>query len=469
MAMLKVKTKYGVVAGKPGADKAISVFKGVPYAKAPKGALRLMPPENCEPWEGEKPCFTWGDSPVQDIGRYTTEGVIFTEDCLKLNIWTPAETGEEKLPVMLFFYGGGYNRGDSCYRTYDGEAIARRGCIFVNINYRVGVMGFLALDALSARDPRGVSGNYGLLDQIQSLKWLHENIAAFGGDPDNITIFGQSAGAGSCRMLCTSPLAKGLFRRTIVMSGTSVHDNDTSLEDYQAMCETLLSYVGWTVDDVLKRDAVAVQYELKRAADEYLPTIGRSPIFFFRPCVDGCVLPDGNTSKGLFDPDIDVMLGSVYGDGMRGRAEAAKFRDPYIAVRAFGYAPQIAQARRANEKGAKPIYTYYIERTRPGGDSPMPHGAELPYFFGTLDRFEDAWTALDRCGSETGMDYWTNFAKTGDPNGPGLPVWPPYTAENPVSMNFTNEDIFIRELAATEDEKYILSCLIEKKPIEDRK
>ncbi len=469
MAVLKVTTKYGTVVGKPGVDKTISVFKGVPYAKTPKGELRLLPPVDCDPWEGEKTCYTWGDSPVQDIGRYTTEGVIFSEDCLKLNIWTPAEKSGEKLPVMLFFYGGGYNRGDSCYRTYDGEAIARRGCIFVNINYRVAVMGFLALDALSARGTTGTSGNYGLLDQIQSLKWLHENIEAFGGDPDNITIFGQSAGAGSCRFLCASPLAKGLFRHAIIMSGTAVHDNDTSLADYKAICEALLSHVGWTVDDVLKRDAVAVQYELKRAADEYLPTIGRSPVFFFRPCVDGYVLPDANTSAGLFDPAIDVMIGSVYGDGMRGRAEADKFADPYIAIRAFAYAPQIAQARRADEKGVRPIYTYFIERTRPGGDSPMPHGAELPYFFGTLDRFEDKWTALDRRGSETGMDYWTNFAKTGDPNGEGLPVWPAYTAENPVSMNFTNEDIFIRELASTDDERYILDCLIGKKPIENRK
>ena len=457
MAILKVSTKYGVVAGKPGVDKSISVFKGIPYAKAPMGEGRLRPPMPCESWEGEKECFSWGDSPVQDLGRYTTEGVAFSEDCLKLNIWTPAEKGGEKLPVMLFFYGGGYNRGDSCYRTYDGEAIAKRGCIFVNINYRVGVMGFLALDGLSARCPVGVSGNYGLLDQIESLKWLHENIEAFGGDPDNITIFGQSAGAGSCRLLCASPMAKGLFRRAIVMSGTAVRDNDLTLSEYQQICDKLLDYLGWTLDDVLTRSAMAVQYEFKRAADEYLPTIGRNPVFFFRPVVDGVVLPDKETSKGLFDPEIDVMLGSVYGDGMRAFAKAKDSADPYRFVRANAYAPQVIQARRANAKGVRPIYTYFIERVRPSGNSPMPHGAELPYFFGTLDRFDDPWTALDRRASETGIDYWTNFAKTGDPNGAGLPVWPAYTAENPVSMNFTNEDIFIRELAETELEKKILS------------
>ena len=202
---------------------------------------------------------------------------------------------------------------------------------------------------------------------------------------------------------------------------------------------------------------MAVQYEFKRAADEYLPTIGRNPVFFFRPVVDGVVLPDKETSKGLFDPEIDVMLGSVYGDGMRAFAQAKDSADPYRFVRANAYAPQVIQARRANAKGVRPIYTYFIERVRPGGNSPMPHGAELPYFFGTLDRFDDPWTALDRRASEIGIDYWTNFAKTGDPNGAGLPVWPAYTAENPVSMNFTNEDVFIRELAETELEKKILS------------
>lgn len=469
MAITKVRTRCGLVAGRPGEDVAISVFKGVPYAKAPVGKLRLAPPQPCEPWEGEMVCDRWSDSPVQDIGRYTTPGVDFSEDCLKLNVWTPAAQAGEKLPVMLFIYGGGFNRGDSCYKTYDGEAICRDGCVFVNINYRVSVLGFLALSGLSARCPHGVSGNYGILDQIAALKWVRENIAAFGGDPENITIFGQSAGGSSCRYLTTSPLARGLFKRAILMSGGGVHDTELSLAEYQALCEKILAHLGWTMDDVMNREAFDVQNSLYKASQEVMAELGRPQAFFFRPCVDGVVLPDAHTSAGLFDENIDVMMGSVYGDGMRGKAEAEKFADEYAVMRAFAYAPQIAQARRANEKGVRPLYTYFIERVRPGGTAPMPHGAELPYFFGTLDRFDDPWTELDRRACRTGIAYWTNFAKTGDPNGEGLPVWPAYTEENPVSMNFTDADIVVRELASMDDERYILDCLINKKEIENRK
>lgn len=465
MAITKVTTHCGVVVGRPGEDAAISVFKGIPYAKAPLGELRLAPPQPCEPWKGELVCDRWSDSPVQDIGRYTTPGVAFSEDCLKLNIWTPAAQSGEKLPVMLFLYGGGYNRGDSCYKTYDGEEICRSGCIFVNLNYRVSVFGFLAHSGLSVRSADGVSGNYGLLDQIAALKWVRENIAAFGGDPENVTIYGQSAGGGSCRYLTASPLAKGLFRRAILMSGGSVHDSELTLDEYRALCEKVLAHVGWTLDDVLHREAFEVQNTLYKAAGEVMTALGRSPVFFFRPCVDGVVLPDAHTSAGLFDEDIDVMMGSVYGDGLHGKAEAEKFDDEYAVLRAFAYAPQIAQARRANEKGVRPLYTYFIERVRPGDTVPMPHGAELPYFFGTLDRFDDPWTELDRRICRTGMAYWTNFAKTGDPNGAGLPVWPPYTPETPVSMNMTDTDIVVRELAATKDERYILDCLIDQKEI----
>jgi len=465
MALTKVNTQYGTVVGFPGADISITAFKGIPYAKA----QRLAPPQDADSWEGELFCNKWSDSPVQDIGRYTTPGVKFSEDCLKLNVWTPAKRADEKLPVMLFIYGGGFNRGDSCYKTYDGEAIARSGCVFVNINYRIAVFGFLALKELSERSENGVSGNYGLLDQIKALEWVRDNIAAFGGDPDNVTIFGQSAGGSSCRYLTTTPLAKGLFKRAILMSGGGVHDGDMKMEEYQDLCAKMLDHLGWTLDDVLNGEAQFVQDSLTRAAHEVMDALGRPTMFFYRPCVDGYVFPDAHTSAGLFDEDIDVIMGSVYGDGMRGKMYADKFEDEYNAIRAFGYAPQVANARRANAKGIRPLYTYFIERVRPGSGVPMPHGAELPYFFDTLDRFEDEWTEYDREIGRKGIAYFTNFAKTGDPNGEGLLPWAPYTAENPVSLNITDTEIRVCELAVTEDEQYILSCLIENKEIENRK
>ncbi len=466
MALRKVNTKYGTVIGIPGNDPRITVFKGIPYAKAPKGKLRLMAPQKPDPWEGELLCDKWSDSPVQDIGRYTTPGVAFSEDCLKLNIWTPAESPDEKLPVMIFFYGGGFNRGDSCYKSYDGEAINHRGVIHVNVNYRVSVLGFLALPELSERAEYKVSGNYGLLDQIASIKWVKENISAFGGDPDNITIFGQSAGGSSCRMLATSPLAKGLFRHTIIMSGGRVCEDIRTMEEYQDICHRIMEHLGWTVDDILNREAFEVQNNMYRAAAEVLAGMGIKEVFFYRPCVDGYVLPDKDTSAGLFDGNLDVIMGSVYGDGsVFGGKINGNFENPYDIIRTVAFAPPIAHALRAIRQGSKPIYTYFIERARPSSGSPMPHGAEIPYFFGTLDRFGDAWTDFDRKFSEVMLDYITNFAKTGNPNREGLPYWPTYTAETPVSLNVTDSEILVHNLINSEDSAYVLDCMIENKEI----
>ena len=191
----------------------VTVYKGIPFAAPPVGDFRWKAPQPVVAWEGIKECKEFGPNPMQGNG----EGC--SEDCLYLNVWTPAKSPKDKLPVMVWIYGGGFAGGATSY--YDGTLLSQKGVVVVSVAYRVGKLGFLSLPELSAEDPNGVSGNYGLLDQIAGLQWVKDNIAKFGGDPGNVTIFGESAGGISVSMLCASPLAKGLFQRAISQSGGS--------------------------------------------------------------------------------------------------------------------------------------------------------------------------------------------------------------------------------------------------------
>ena len=220
-----VSTKYGRLEGVRSGIQKITVFRGIPYAKAPVGALRWHAPVEPEKWDGIKDCSRFAPAAIQTEhpkgSFYEVEfyqgGVDISEDCLYLNIWADLEKTAQ--PVMVWFHGGAYMHGFGHEMEFDGDAIAKRGAILVTVNYRVGVLGYMAHPALTARD--GHSGNYGLMDQIFALKWVQENIAAFGGDPENVTIFGQSAGGGSVQSIMTSPLARGLFRRSIIQSAGS--------------------------------------------------------------------------------------------------------------------------------------------------------------------------------------------------------------------------------------------------------
>lgn len=237
MAILKVLTKYGTVVGVPGKNARNTVFRGVPYAQPPVGALRFAPPKEPIPWDGELFCTEYSASSIQ---REPVSPSIHTisEDSLYLNIWTPAESPEEKLPVMFWIHGGGFIAGSGTSPNFSGEALNAHGVILVTINYRLGALGYLALPELLERD--GTTGNYGLLDQIAALKWVHENITAFGGDPDNITVFGFSAGGMSTRMLMCSPLSRGMISKIIVESGGGITDSDY----YRPLSEKWISASG---------------------------------------------------------------------------------------------------------------------------------------------------------------------------------------------------------------------------------
>ena len=465
MALLIAQTKHGVVEGLRCGNHRVSVFKGIPYALPPIGELRWKPPMPAPDWPGVLRAYCYSKIPVQPP---RPEGTFYqkhffpdnqverSEDCLYLNIWTPAKSPDEKLPVAFWIYGGGFTTGYANKIEFDGEAFAKRGCLFVSFNYRVGLMGFLAHPELSAENAHHVSGNYGILDQIAALKWVRENIAAFGGDPDNITIFGQSAGAMSCTILCNSPLTQGMFRRAICEScgGLNIkmfRENRQSLEDAERLGISVLHSLG------LKNISEA---RLENAC-QLANRLGEMPQFAFAklmPCIDGYVLPLSPTVSIMQNrhQKVDYMVGATanegygfnvgtpydpkvfveeakncYGSGVDAFLEAVHYEpggkerptDMFgDAMMAAGIAWNELELRR----GGNTCYQYLFTKTVPGEESGAFHSAEHAYIFQTLNRFEFPYQGSDYMLSNMMCDYWCNFIKTGNPNGSGLPVWKKY-------------------------------------------
>ena len=286
MALTTAYTKYGVLRGIPGKTPSNTVFKGVPYAKPPVGSLRFAPPRPVDPWEGELLCDHYSPSEIQRKPFEDPDVTEISEDCLYLNIWTPAKAPNEKLPVMFWIHGGGFTTGCGTSKEFDGDAFNNRGVILVTFNYRLGALGYIALPELAKRD--GTTGNNGLLDQIAALKWVQANISAFGGDPDNITVFGFSAGGMSTRMLMCSPLSRDIMKRAIVESGSGITDSDyyRPLEEKMDICERGMKSLGWTLEDIMMKDASEVCDKLQDA------TIGELEFW----------------EKSVFQPHLPVRL-----------------------------------------------------------------------------------------------------------------------------------------------------------------
>ncbi len=479
MALLKVQTEGGLVEGLPANNQVISVFKGIPFAKPPVGDLRWRAPEPVEPWEGNYEAFRFRNICTQP--RFASEGgntlaatefyvVEFpmSEDCLYLNVWTPAESDTEKLPVAVYIHGGGYETGFSYLNAYDGEGFAKRGVVFVSIAYRLNFFGFLAHPELAAEDPNGSTGNYGEMDQIAALEWVKRNIGAFGGDPETVTIFGQSAGASSVQNICASPLSEGLFKRAIMQSGGGLSRNGVleplDQDTAYAMAEDFMEFAGYKNIEEARKAADLEMLEKYQAFTKARGLV--MPVF--APSVDGYVLPDKayKAFRAGKHPDIDYMVGSTADEMRNKNAVAPPFENiKKAAEQRYG---ELAEAYLtaidasdpekcrpyfedffADETlagclgwcenqlllGRRPSYMYHFSYVPPGAEEVgAHHSVEHHYVFQTLVRSFRPYTGFDFDLSEELAGYWANFVKTGNPNGEGPETWSSYTKDSPKAL-----------------------------------
>lgn len=421
-----VKTSNGKVKGVPGECEDVIVFKGIPYAEAPIGNLRWAAPQKSKKWKGVRECSEFGNIAYQDT---QTSGIYFkefynekipqmSEDCLFLNVWAPKETlgnKKAKLPVALWIHGGAYAGGYGNEITMDGTEWAKRGVILVTINYRLGQLGFMCHPDLS-KEQGGHSGNYGMLDQIAALEWVSDNISAFGGDPSNITVLGQSAGALSVKNLVSSPLAKPMIAKAIIQSGGGLAEVQTpaiTAKKAEEYCKSLLESAGYSsISEARKVPAQELRESLKPYVGALLGKLVQEGISFFdamlllSPHVDGVCLPktfDEAVADGSV-ADIPYMIGSVTADGdFLGGKSVTRF---------------------ASKFDSKPCYVYSFTRQLPGDDAGAFHSAELWYMFGTLKRCWRPFGSEDYALSERMLEAWTSFCKTGDPG------WEPYSKED---------------------------------------
>lgn len=452
--MIEAITNYGTIRGIR--EDGYTVFKGIPYAKPPVGNLRFAPPVRPDVFKDvfQADHFSHRGPSSPPMGFYAKEFVytdtdyftVPSEDCLYLNIWTPADQSDENLPVAFWIHGGAFMNGCGSEIEFDGEAYCKRGVILVTINYRLGLAGFMAHPWLS-EEQGGHSGNYGLLDQIAALTWVRENISAFGGDPDRITIFGQSAGAMSVHHLIASPLTDGMIAGAILQSGGT---KGTGLTAPMKM-EYAYRYAQMVVDDlgaqnleqlrnVSPEELLAAQNHMMeqamaaRSSDDPEGGIPTSPV------MDNYVLSaplDDIAELGKLKK-IPYMLGYTTNDLMK-HADLVVLGDESDDPGPIAGATQ-ALAEAMEKHTGSPAYVYCFGHKPLGDDAGAFHSAELWYMFGTLDRSWRPKTSADYALSDEMITYWTNFVKSADPNMPDQETigasgeWPVYDPENPGSI-----------------------------------
>ena len=476
---IKVITEATVKQGKVKGvvERGLGTFKAIPFAEAPVGDLRWKAPVPKKPWQGVYAATEFGGMPPQQVRTWPgAPAPKVSEDCLYLNIQTPAQSAGEKLPVLVWIHGGGFITGDA--NSNDGAKFAKQGIVYVSLSYRTGALGFLSLPELSAENERGISGNYGLLDMIEGLKWVKENIAAFGGDPAKVTIMGESAGAIAVSMLCASPLAKGLFRGAISESGGSFCPVDAVRVDNNGIRDVKGSEQYGL--DWMKRVGVSSLAELRETPWETLVSDAQSGgVGGFWPTVDGYVLPDDQYKMyeaGNYN-DVNVLIGTNSDEGAMFcrptelkkyqadiRAEYGPFAERMLQLypaktdeetfgalsdifreTAFAW-PTWAWAVLQQKTGKGKVYMYYFDQfdaNRPmfgGPNAPKPRGAnhasELQYVFASP--WGRPFEGGDKAVSDAMNTYWGNFVKTGDPNGEGLDNWPVYRDGENTVMLFKN-------------------------------
>jgi para-nitrobenzyl esterase len=457
-----VRIDSGTIAGLHDAATGLDEFRGIPYAAPPVGALRWKPPQPVAAWTGPRAADHFAPRcmqlPLFSDMVFRSDGM--SEDCLYLNVWTPAGSERGKLPVLVYFYGGGFVGGDGSEFRYDGASLARHGIVTVTVNYRLGVFGFLALPALADESPHHAAGNYGLLDQVAALRWVHRNIAAFGGDPGEITIGGESAGSMSVSALMASPLSKGLVRRAIGESGAVLANlAPWSLAKAERQGAIFEKHVGAHSLAALRSIPTSTLLAATREEDAakimvdvdgwFLP---RAPEAIYKsgaqahiPLLVGSnsgegswksLLGDGSPVPASYRAAVERQLGKHASEALKlypGHDEAevkasgnALTGDEFIALATWRW----MQWQR--ETGDAPVYYYYFTKARPamrdgskGADEAAVHSGEIEYALGNLATNRVfAWADADYRVSATMQGYFANFIKTGDPNGSGLPQWP---------------------------------------------
>jgi para-nitrobenzyl esterase len=454
---LKVKTEQGKLQGKLINDGKVRGFLGIPYAAPPVGDLRWKAPQPPARWKGVRDATNFGAHCAQN---HVFDDMIFqdsgpTEDCLYLNVYAPADaSSKSKLPVMFWIHGGGYSGGGASEPRHNGDFLPTKGVVLVTINYRLGVFGFLATTDL-AKEAGGTAGNYGLMDMIAALQWVKGNIAEFGGDPGNVTIFGESAGSDAVSTLMASPVAQGLFEKGIGESGAAFGDGlggstlagmeevgdawvasqgVKSLKELRDLpTDTILAAARRPgapksmaiVDGKVLSEPVATTYaEGKQAHVPLLAGWNRDEGSF--AVMQGMTAAQWKDRAATMFGDRSAEFLNLYqgdDDQQALRSALDYFSDSFIAFSTWKWVE--AQAK----TGDAPVYRYHFELAAPPSKfhigSYAFHSDDIEYVFGTLDTRPGAvWRPEDRKLSEEMMDYWTNFAKTGDPNGPGLPEWP---------------------------------------------
>jgi len=477
---VQARIDAGAIEGVYDAKTGIQSYLGIPYARPPVGDLRWQAPQPVVPWPGVKETKRFGPCPVQTpaFADMIFRAETMSEDCLYLNVWTPAGHDTRGLPVLVYFYGGGFVAGDGSEPRYDGASMAAKGIVAVTVNYRLNIFGSLALPALSAEAPYKASGNYGFLDQCAALKWVHDNIAAFGGDPKRVTIAGESAGSMSVSVLMGSPLSRGYIAGAIGESGSAISRTITTVPLAEAEKEgaEFAAKAGQLTLARLRAMSTREIYELYRASKRW----------GFPPVQDGYLLP-----KPLADiyaageqaqvpllvgwnsaeiPGLAFLQAPVYRDDLYMK----KLREAYpqdfeAALKLYpgGSAEEVERSATAlasdrfiaystwkwfdlnRRHNAQPTYRYLYSRIPPSvppaksvKKGPLaftmppltgaPHACEIPYAMGNLDLLKDTpWTADDYTVSETMQAYFANFIKTGNPNGAGLPEWPAAAADEP--------------------------------------
>ena len=468
------KTENGWVRGYSSANQMNSVFKGIPYAAPPVGELRWKAPQPAKNWEGVFDAVRWPNRCTQAPKLQAPElkdeffsiDTPMSEDCLYLNIWTPAISDEQRLPVAVYFHGGGMQSGYSYANMYDGDGFAKRGIVFVSVNYRLNIFGFFADPELRDEDPNGSTGCYGTLDQAFALKWVKRNIAAFGGDPEQVSIFGQSGGGRSVQTLGASQIGKGLFNRAIMQSGGGLSTGSNrlaaSLEEGYEVCELLKK--AWNV----KNMAEAREIPADKLMSIYLETmgsrVGPKAIRYMGPKIDGYVLTAERSDMfraGLHN-DVQYMVGCTDSEFYNANAKVPPMEElEKAAAEDFGeYAgrymevlrsapPEELEAFIKNEEGdtmkanavawcelqldlkRRPSYAYLFKLVAPGNDVAR-HSSEHHYVFQTLMRTFRPYTGRDFDLSNELADRWANFFKYGDPNDEKYSnIWTPYTRAVP--------------------------------------